>query len=113
VPLTVEEMRALARELKPLADRDLVYLAEDDGEPVGVSVTVPDINQALRAANGRLLPFGLLRLLAAAASTRCVLIMGVLQGHRFRGVDAARSCAMGGDRRLPLGSCLGAGVEPG
>jgi GNAT superfamily N-acetyltransferase len=91
VPLTVEEMRALARELKPLADRDLVFLAEDAGEPVGVSVTVPDINQALPAADGRLLPFGLLRLLAARRRIDAVrvLILGVLPGHRLRGVDAA------------------------
>ena len=91
VPLTVDEMRALARELKPLADRDLVFVAEDEGEPVGVSVTVPDINQALRAADGRLFPFGLLRLLAARRRIDAVrvLILGVLQGHRFRGVDAA------------------------
>ncbi|KAB2967378.1 MAG: N-acetyltransferase [Thermoanaerobaculia bacterium] len=91
VPLTVEEMRALARELKPLADRDLVFLAEDGGEPVGVSVTVPDINQALPAARGRLLPFGLVRLLLARRRIDAVrvLILGVLPGHRFRGVDAA------------------------
>lgn len=91
VPLTVEEMRTLAAELKPLADRDLVFLAEADGEPVGVSVTVPDINQALRLAHGRLLPFGLIRILWAKRRIDAVrvLIMGVLPGHRFRGVDAA------------------------
>jgi hypothetical protein len=65
VPLTVEEMRALARELEPLADRDLVFLAEDGAEPIGVCVTVPDINQALKLARGRLLPLGLIRILRA------------------------------------------------
>ena len=96
VPLTVEEMRALAAELKPLADRDLVFLAEEAGEPVGVSVTVPDIHQALRLAHGRLLPFGLLRILWAKRRIDAVrvLIMGVLPGHRFRGVDAAMYAAM-------------------
>ncbi len=91
VPLTVDEMRALAAELKPLADRDLVFLAEEAGEPVGVSVTVPDIHQALRLAHGRLLPFGLLKILWAKRRIDAVrvLIMGVLPGHRFRGVDAA------------------------
>ncbi len=91
VPLTVAEMRALAAELKPLADRDLVFLAEEAGEPVGVSVTVPDIHQALRLAHGRLLPFGLLRILWKKRRIDAVrvLIMGVLPGHRFRGVDAA------------------------
>jgi len=91
VPLTVAEMRALAAELKPLADRDLVFLAEEAGEPVGVSVTVPDIHQALKLAHGRLLPFGLVRILWARRRIDAVrvLIMGVLPGHRFRGVDAA------------------------
>ncbi len=91
VPLTVEEMRALAKELKPLADRDLVFLAEEAGEPVGVSVTVPDIHQALRLARGRLLPFGLLKILWAKRRIDAlrVLILGVLPGHRYRGVDAA------------------------
>lgn len=91
VPLTVDEMRALAAELKPLADRDLVFLAEEGGEPVGVSVTVPDLHQALKLANGRLLPFGLLKILWAKRRIDAVrvLIMGVLPSHRNRGVDAA------------------------
>lgn len=91
VPLTVEEMRALARELKPLADRDLVFLAEDGGDPVGVAVTVPDIHQALARARGRLLPVGWLRLLLARRRIDAVrvLILGVLPGKRLRGVDAA------------------------
>ncbi len=91
VPLTVDEMRVLAKELKPLADRDLVFLAEDRGEPIGVCITVPDINQALRVARGRLLPFGLVRLLLAKRRIDAVrvLIMGVVRGYRHRGVDAA------------------------
>ena len=91
VPLSVEEIAALASELRPLADRDLVFLAEDGGETVGVSVTVPDFNQALKVARGRLLPFGLLRILVARRRIDAVrvLIMGVIEDHRFRGVDAA------------------------
>lgn len=96
VPLTVDEMRALAAELKPLADRDLVFLAEEAGEPVGVSVTVPDIHQALKRAHGRLLPFGLLKILWAKRRIDAVrvLIMGVLPSHRNRGVDAAMYARM-------------------
>jgi len=96
VPLTVDEMRALAAELKPLADRDLVFLAEEAGEPVGVSVTVPDMHQALKLARGRLLPFGLLKILWAKRRIDAVrvLIMGVLPSHRNRGVDAAMYARM-------------------
>jgi GNAT superfamily N-acetyltransferase len=91
VPLTREEVEELARELLPVVDPELVFLAELDGEPIGVAVTVPDLNQALRCANGRLLPLGWLRLLRARRRIDGlrVLILGVLAAHRHRGVDAA------------------------
>ena len=31
---------------------------EREGEPIGVAITVPDVNQVLKKMNGRLLPFG-------------------------------------------------------
>ncbi len=91
VPLTREEIGALARELLLFADRDLVFLAEYEGEPIGVSVTVPDVNQALRLAHGRLLPFGWLRILLKRRRIDAVrvLIMGVRSEWRHRGIDAA------------------------
>ena len=33
-------------------------VAEKDGEPVGMAITVPDVNQVLKRMNGRLLPLG-------------------------------------------------------
>ena len=82
---------ALARELLWFADRDLVFLAEHRGEPIGVAVTVPDLNQALRTARGRLLPFGWLRILRQRRRIDAVrvLILGVRSDWRQRGVDAA------------------------
>jgi GNAT superfamily N-acetyltransferase len=90
VPLTREELAALAAELKPIADRELIFFAEANGEPVGVSVTIPDLNLALARARGRLLPFGWLRLLAARPGIDVVrvLILGVLPEYRHRGVEA-------------------------
>ena len=91
VPLTREEVAALAREIKPFADRDLVFLAEHDGEPIGVAVTIPDFNQAIAAARGRLLPWGWLRILRRRRRIDAVrvLILGVVAPWRHRGVDAA------------------------
>lgn len=91
VPLTEEEIAALAHELLPWADRDLVLFAERRGETIGVAVTVPDFNRAIAAARGRLLPFGWLRVLRARRKIDSVrvLILGVLDGRRHRGVDAA------------------------
>jgi GNAT superfamily N-acetyltransferase len=40
-------------------DRNWFMVAETaEGETVGVAITVPDINQALKRAKGRVLPFG-------------------------------------------------------
>lgn len=91
VPLTQEEMHHMASDLRRIVDPELVHFAELDGEPVGISVSVPDMNQALRHANGRLFPSGLLRILwhQRHIDALRVLIMGVVKEWRLRGVDAA------------------------
>ena len=67
VRLTEAEFQYLAKQLAQLAIADQVLLAEIDGRPVGFSITLPDINEAIRPLGGRLtrfgLPLGLLRLL--------------------------------------------------
>ncbi len=94
VPPTEAEFRELVGELKEIADFDLIWLAEDAaGDIVGCSVAIPNVNEALiRIRDGRLLPFGLPRLLwhtrpGAIRSCR-VIIMGVLERYRGRGIDA-------------------------
>ena len=58
VPLTEEEVRHYAKDLKPILDENWAFVAEKDGEPVGAALTLPDYNQVLIHLNGRLLPFG-------------------------------------------------------
>jgi GNAT superfamily N-acetyltransferase len=58
VPLTEEEVRHYAKDLKPVLDENWAFIAEKDGEPVGAALSLPDYNQVLRHLNGRLLPFG-------------------------------------------------------
>lgn len=92
VPLTREEVRHLAKMLLPLVDPELVLIAEHGGEPVGVCVTIPDVNQALwHLRDGRLLPFGWAKLLwqRRRIDAARVLIMGVVAEHRRHGVEAA------------------------
>ncbi|MGW8256898.1 MAG: hypothetical protein ACWGMZ_05385, partial [Thermoguttaceae bacterium] len=48
VKLTDAEFRHLAERLRKIAQEEQVLLAEIDGKPVGFSVTVPDINEAIR-----------------------------------------------------------------
>ena len=42
------EFRYFAKRLSQLADPELVLLAEVDGQPAGFSITLPDINEAIR-----------------------------------------------------------------
>jgi GNAT superfamily N-acetyltransferase len=58
VPLTDEEVRRYAKDLKPILDENWAFVAEKDGEPVGAALSLPDYNQVLIHLNGRLLPFG-------------------------------------------------------
>jgi GNAT superfamily N-acetyltransferase len=58
VPLTEEEVRHYAKDLKPVLDENWAFIAEKDGEPVAAALSLPDYNQVLRHLNGRLLPFG-------------------------------------------------------
>lgn len=89
VPWTEAEFQHAAKSLKQIIDTDLVFIAELEGKPVGFSLTLPDINQALIKTNGRLFPFGLLKLLwySRKIDASRVVIMGVLPEYRNRGVD--------------------------
>jgi GNAT superfamily N-acetyltransferase len=57
-PYEPSDLDHYAREMQLVFDRDWFMVAEIDGEPIAVAITVPDVNQILRRMNGRLLPFG-------------------------------------------------------
>ena len=92
VDLTDDEFRYLAKRLKQMAVADQVLLAEIDGRPVGFSITLPDINEAIRPLNGRLtswgMPLGLIKLLRRKRKikTARMVVLDVLKEYRRRGV---------------------------
>jgi hypothetical protein len=63
VPFTKKEFEHLGKDLKMLADEELVKIAEVDGEPAAFMILLPNINEVIRDLNGRLLPFGWLKIL--------------------------------------------------
>jgi len=91
VPMTDAEFEYLAKDLKMIVNPDLCYIAEMDNEVVGFSLTVPDANQAIKHANGRLFPFGLFKLLWHMRQIDFVrvLALGVIDEYRNHGIDAA------------------------
>lgn len=94
VPLTDHEIEHLAAEVKMILDPDLVFIAELDGQPVGMSLGLPDVYQALHKArpqpNKWSFPFTVLKLLwyRRNIDTLRLWAMGVLPECRTRGIDA-------------------------
>lgn len=94
VPLTDHEIEHLGQELKFIIDPDLVYVAELHGEPVGISLTIPDVYQALLKArpqpNNWSFPLTVLKLLWHRRNVNGIrtLIMGVVPECRNAGIDA-------------------------
>jgi hypothetical protein len=59
VPYSAKDLDHYAQEMQLAFDREWFMVAETaEGEPVGVAITVPDVNQALARMKGRLLPDG-------------------------------------------------------
>ena len=58
VKYTEAEFDHLASELKRIVDPDLARFVELEGQVAGMGICIPDVNQVLKRARGRLLPFG-------------------------------------------------------
>jgi GNAT superfamily N-acetyltransferase len=63
VPLSPAEVKHMAGGLKQLIIHELAVFAEIDGKPVGMAFCLPDYNSRIKEINGRLFPFGFIKLL--------------------------------------------------
>jgi len=81
VPLSEIETDFLAKSLKPLLIPRMTSIVERAGVPVGFLIALPNLNEAIRDLNGRVLPFGwaklLWRLKLAGVKTARVPLMGI------------------------------------
>lgn len=90
VPMTTAEINQIAKDLENIIDPDFVYFAEKDGKTIGVSLTIPNINEILiRVKRGRLFPFGFLKILFGLKKIKTVRIfaLGTLNEYRRLGID--------------------------
>ncbi len=89
IPVTDEEARDLSRSLKPIVDPEIVMIAEIKGKPVGYLIGLPDLNQILRGLNGRLFPFGFIKMLTGVRKIRHYRIwgMGVVPEYQRKAID--------------------------
>ncbi len=94
--------------LARLLPEDYIQFAEVDGEPIAFIVALPNLNEAARDLDGRLLPFGWLRFLwrlkVSGVSSARIPLMGVTQAYQhsrlgptvaFMIIDAVRQALHG------------------
>jgi hypothetical protein len=90
-PMSEKEFLHAAKDMKMIMDPELVLLAEKDGKVIGFSLTLPDINEVqVKIKRGRLLPFGIFKLLFTRNKIKRVRIiaLGVVEEFRRLGIDA-------------------------
>jgi GNAT superfamily N-acetyltransferase len=89
LPITEHQFSFFANALRMVVKPELVIIAEHHGKPVGFTLAVPDVNQAMKSANGRLFPFGLVRMLWGMRNINRVklFMLGVLPEYRRKGLD--------------------------
>jgi GNAT superfamily N-acetyltransferase len=90
VPFTDAEFEHVVRQLKTIAIPEMVPIVELDGKIVAMGVAVPDANQILRLANGRMFPFGFIKVLLNQSKVNRIriIILGVMSQYRRHGFDA-------------------------
>jgi len=83
VPITDSEIAHTGKKLKPIVYEDLIRIAELEGKPVAFMMTLPDLNEATKALNGSMFPFGWAKLLwwlrKPKVRTMRVPLMGVIK----------------------------------
>lgn len=89
VPMSEAEFLAQAKDMQKIVRKELMHIAEIDGAPVGFVVALPNVNSAVAACNGRLLPFGWWKFLRALRRERMVRVitLGVVPEHRKKGIE--------------------------
>jgi hypothetical protein len=98
IPFTAAEFDELGWLLRFIVDDGFVQIAELDGEAIGMLVLLPNVHEAIRDVNGRLLPLGWLKLLwrlgVRTPQTARVALMGVRQRYQNTALGLAVAALM-------------------
>ena len=108
VPMSREEFIQMGKEMKMILKPDLVLIGEVGDRVVGFALALPDVNQALKHANGSLFPTGLLKILYYQRLVKNVrvLALGVVEEYRTAGVAAGfYATLVRNARKLGYGDC--------
>jgi len=93
VPMTAAQIAHMARELRPIIETYNIIFCELDGEPVAFGLVLPNIMEAIRDFDGKLLPFNwaklLWRLKVKKLSQARMPLMGVRKKLHGKPIGAA------------------------
>lgn len=89
VQLNEKEQRDFAARYLPILDPNFIKLAQVNGELVGFAIGMPDVSDGIRAARGKLLPFGIFKVLKESKRSKKLLMMlgGVKKAYRGQGIE--------------------------
>jgi GNAT superfamily N-acetyltransferase len=88
VPMESDEFRWHATKMKQIIEPRLVLIVSSRGRPAGFALSVPDVYQALKHLNGRLLPFGLFKFLWHRRSINGIRVVAMGIRPEFRSIGA-------------------------
>jgi len=89
VPMTEEQIDAMAKDMKPLAEPSLVLFGEIDDKLVGAALVMLDYNVIFKQMNGRLFPFNFIKLFTQKKKIKFarILTLGIIPEHQKKGLD--------------------------
>lgn len=89
VPLNDKEKTDFAARYLPILDPKFIKVIETKGKLVGFAIGMPDFSKGIREAKGRLLPFGIFKILRDSKRSKKLLMMlgGVKKDYRGKGLD--------------------------
>ena len=108
VPMSREEFVQMGKEMKMILKPELVLIGEVGKRAVGFALALPDVNQAMKRANGSLFPTGLLKILYYQRLIKSVrvLALGVVKEYRTTGLAAGfYATLVRNARKLGYGDC--------
>lgn len=89
VPLTDKEKVEFANRYLAILDPKFIKVVEKEGRLIGFAVGMPDVSPGIKACRGRLLPFGIFKVLRESKKTKKLMMMlgGVKKEFRGKGID--------------------------
>ncbi len=89
VPLTDNEKQEFANRYLPILDPKFIKMVSNEEGLIGFAIGMPDVSPGIKACRGRLLPFGILKVLRESRRSKKLLMMlgGVKKAYRGKGID--------------------------